>query len=98
MRWAVAGALFAMVAFAADQAQAGTLEERNVAGWDLTAYSDDGGRFMACYVGAPYQSGISLGFMVFSNFEWEMDLFNADWSLHKGDQFVVALSVDGSAE
>ena len=99
MRRAAFGFYLAIAAFIDCPAWASnTLEQSTVAGWDLSAYSDDQGQFTACYVGAPYQSGISLGFIVYPNFQWEMDLYNSNWSLRKGDQFVIGFSIDGGPQ
>jgi hypothetical protein len=92
--------LFAFLAFlaflaAGTTAQGAPLEERNVNGWIVGAYSDNRtGRFSHCATSVPYRSGISLFFHLSSNYRWTMGLANAQWRLTPGQMLNLAYYID----
>ena len=63
-------------------AEAATLSTRDVAGWQVGAYSNDQtGQFSHCTAGVPYVSGIYMMFAVDKNFQWGLWFFNNAWNL-----------------
>ncbi|GLI21751.1 serine protease [Xanthobacter flavus] len=63
------GAILSLVVCAS--AAARTLASYNIAGWELNAFADDKtGRFSSCIASARYNSGVSVFFMIDSDFRW----------------------------
>src|SRR5262245_54344210 len=90
--------LFAFLAclVAGTTAQAAVIQETNVHGWIVGAYSDNRtGRFSHCATSVPFRSGISLFFHLSSNYRWTMGLANAQWRLTPGQAFNLTYYIDG---
>jgi hypothetical protein len=61
-------------------ARAATIEEFNVMGWIVGAYSDNRtGQFTHCATSIPYRSGTTLFFHLGRNYMWSMGLHNPQW-------------------
>jgi len=61
-------------------ARAATLEEFNVQGWIVGAYSDNRtGLFTHCATSVPYRSGTTLLFHLSRSYQWSMGLHNPAW-------------------
>jgi hypothetical protein len=61
-------------------AKAAIIEEFNVMGWIVGAYSDNRtGQFTHCATSIPYRSGTTLFFHLESNYMWSMGLHNPQW-------------------
>jgi hypothetical protein len=85
---------FALVS-AAPTARAAVLEEINVSGWIVGAYSDNRtGRFSHCATSVPYRSGISLFFHLSSTYAWSMGLHNPQWRNSPGQTFNLIYYID----
>ncbi len=61
-------------------ARAATLEELNINGWVVGAYSDNRtGLFTHCATSVPYRSGTTLLFHLSRSYQWSMGLHNRAW-------------------
>lgn len=66
-------------------ARAATMEELNVMGWIVGAYSDNRtGQFSHCATSIPYRSGTTLFFHLGRNYTWSMGLHNPRWQSAPG--------------
>jgi hypothetical protein len=66
-------------------ARAATLEEFNVQGWIVGAYSDNRtGLFTHCATSVPFRSGTTLLFHLSRSYRWSMGLHNPAWRSRPG--------------
>jgi hypothetical protein len=87
--------LLLLPAAVATAARAGVLEETNVQGWMIGAYTDDRtGSFSHCATSVPYRSGISLFFHLGKSFTWSMGLHNPQWHHAPGQTFNLIYYID----
>ena len=76
-------------------ARAATLEEFNVKGWIVGAYSDNRtGLFTHCATSVPYRSGTTLLFHLGSNYQWSMGLHNPQWRNTPGSSIDLMYFID----
>jgi hypothetical protein len=50
--------------------------------------------FDHCAASTDYKSGITLGFVLMSDFSWVINLFDPNWSLTVGNSYPVTLAID----
>ena len=75
--------------------RAGVIEEFNVEGWIVGAYSDNRtGLFSHCATSVPYRSGLSLLFHLNRNYLWTMGFSNPRWQLNVGSEYSVSYNID----
>ena len=91
--------LWAIAVFAASlaaPANAASITNYNVGGWDVAAFTDDNsGRFTHCAASARYKSGILLLFSVSDTFQWSIGFSSPEWELRPGRDFNVDYRIDG---
>jgi hypothetical protein len=74
--------LLAVIGLCASAAatRAATIEEFNIMGWIVGAYSDNRtGQFTHCATSIPYRSGTTLFFHLGKTYVWSMGLHNPQW-------------------
>lgn len=78
--------------------QAATIESFNVAGWRISAYSNDQTqRFNHCSASVPYQNGVLLIFSIGWDYKWSMGLANPQWRLARGTRHNFTYTIDKTA-
>ncbi len=93
---ALAIATFAAAVSLAVPANAATIINYKVSGWDMAAFTDDrSGRFTHCAASARYRSGILLLFSLTDSFRWSIGFSSPDWNLRQGRDFDVDFRIDG---
>jgi hypothetical protein len=91
-------ALMGLCASAA-MARAATIEEFNVMGWVVGAYSDNRtGQFTHCATSVPYRSGTTLLFHLARTYRWSMGLHNPRWRSTPGSLIDVVYYIDSGPQ
>jgi hypothetical protein len=76
-------------------ARAAPIEEFNVNGWIVGAYSDNRtGEFTHCATSVPFRSGTTLFFHLGRNFKWSMGLHNPQWRNAPGNAVDLIYYID----
>jgi hypothetical protein len=76
-------------------ARAATIEEFNVMGWIVGAYSDNRtGQFTHCATSVPFRSGTTLLFHLGRNYKWSMGLHNPQWRNTPGNLIDLIYYID----
>jgi len=84
---------------AAAAARSATIEEFNVMGWIVGAYSDNRtGQFTHCATSVPYRSGTTLLFHLARNYRWSMGLHNPRWRNAPGSVIDVVYYIDSGPQ
>lgn len=78
----------------ASPADAATVRNFNVAGWNASVHTDRGGAFSHCASSSKYKSGISVIFSVNKNMRWTVGFMHPDWKYNVGDTFPIAFTID----
>lgn len=86
-------ALFALGGVAHAQAIPGSTRE--VAGWFMGAYNNNGGRFSHCAMSTPYKSGITMYYSISGDYSWRVGWSHEQWQFKKGQGVQIAIYVDG---
>ena len=80
-------------------AKAAIIEEFNVMGWIVGAYSDNRtGQFTHCATSIPYRSGTTLFFHLGSNYMWSMGLHNPQWRNTPGSSVDLIYYIDNGPQ
>ena len=80
-------------------ANSARMEEVNLHGWLVGAYSNDRtGLFSHCAASVPYQSGVLLLFSVGKDFNWSMGFANSRWRLQPGSVFNLSYAIDNGPQ
>ncbi len=76
-------------------ARGATIEEFNVRGWVVGAYSDNRtGQFTHCATSVPYRSGTTLFFYLSRSYQWSMGLHNPMWRSMPGASIELMYYID----
>lgn len=95
MNFAVRIAALLFMCMAPARSQAAVIEETNIEGWIVGAYSNNQtGQFSHCATSVGYTTGISLFFHLNRNFTWSMGLANARWRHGAGRTFNLEYYID----
>lgn len=79
-------------------AGAATLSRSTIGNWTVAAFSSDkSNQFSYCATWTTYNSGISLGFIVYSDYSWAATFQNQQWKLSTGATYPVTLTIDRNA-
>lgn len=95
--WVIPAACGALLASLSEPASADVIpgSNREVAGWSMGAYTDNGGQFSHCAMSTPYKSGITMYFSISGNYSWRVGWSHKQWQLKKGQSVPIAVYVDG---
>lgn len=91
---ALCGALFALLSKPTNAEQIPG-SNREVAGWQMGAYTSARGQFSHCAMSATYNSGITMLFSISGNYSWRVGWTHPRWQFTKGQQVPIAIYVDG---
>jgi hypothetical protein len=76
-------------------ARAATIEEFNIRGWIVGAYSDNRtGYFSHCATSVPFRSGTTLLFHLSRTYQWSMGLYNPVWRSTPGNAINLMYYID----
>ena len=95
--WAIPAVGAALLALFSSPANADAIpgSNRDVAGWFIGGYTDNGGKFSHCAMSTPYKSGITMYFSISGDYSWRVGWSHKQWQLKKGQSVPIAVYVDG---
>jgi len=91
---AMCGALLASLSAPANAEQIPG-SNREVAGWQMGAFTSARGQFSHCAMSAAYKSGITMLFSISGDYSWRVGWAHPRWQFTKGQQVPIAIYVDG---
>ncbi|MCV0428640.1 MAG: hypothetical protein K5905_24545, partial [Roseibium sp.] len=84
-----------VMAIAAGQATAASVESFRSGGWNGSAFTDDqSGLFSTCVASASYRSGITLYVQVDTTFSWAIGFSSPNWDMEVGSDIPLQYRID----